>query len=477
METHDAEAQPADAGPETPEIASPLLDLREKPPEPLAPSPQALGIWELAWPTIVAGAMQTLVRWIDLKMVGDLGVEAVAGVAAGGHVYWLIQSIVMAVTTGLVALVARAIGARDPGLADATLRQGMVLGTVFGLVSMVAVYPMLSFAIAIYGVEPLVVDYGASYLLWLIIGNVPFTLVFVFGSALRAAGDARTPLFIGLFANALNVFLNWVLIYGHLGVPAFGVAGAGMASSLAMVAQVVVFWWLWARHSLLLRPTEARFTPDLRLWRRIMHIGYPAALEGLLWHAGLFGFMRIMSAFGTAEFTAYQIGAQILALSFLPGSGFAMAASTLVGQHLGDRQPDRAASSGWRSLWLSIGAMTALGAVLIATGEPVARWFLDNDEVVALTVDFIWVMGIAQPFMAVEFTLGGALRGAGDTRYPLMVVFIGLFLCRLGPAAALFYWFDASVQVIWCALLLDYAIKALLLIERFRRGHWKTIEV
>ena len=122
-------------------------------------------------------------------------------------------------------------------------------------------------------------------------------------------------------------------------------------------------------------------------------------------------------------------------------------------------------------------AMSALGAVLIATGEPIARWFLDNDEVVALTVDFIWVMGIAQPFMAIEFTLGGALRGAGDTRYPLLVVFIGLFLCRLGPAAALFYWFDASVQVIWCALLLDYAIKALLLIERFRRGHWKTIEV
>jgi putative MATE family efflux protein len=477
METHDADARPDDAGLDQPEIASDLLDLRDKPPEPLAPSPQALGIWELAWPTIVAGAMQTLVRWVDLKMVGDLGVEAVAGVAAGGHVYWLIQSVVMAVTTGLVALVARAVGGRNPVLADATLRQGIVMGTLFGLGTMFAVLPVLSFAIEIYGVEQLVVDYGAEYLLWLALGNVPFTLTFVFGSALRAAGDARVPLFIGLFANALNIFLNWVLIYGNLGAPALGVAGAGMASSLAMAAQVVVFWWLWGSGRLLMKPTEARFAPDFVLWRRILRIGYPAALEGLLWHAGLFGFMRIMSAFGTAEFTAYQIGAQVLALSFLPGSGFAMAASTLVGQHLGNHQPDRAAASGWHSLWLSIGAMTVLGAILMATAEPVARWFIDNDEVVALTVDFIWIMGVAQPLMAVEFTLGGALRGAGDTRYPLLVIFIGLFLCRLAPATLLAYWFGAPIQWIWCALILDYGVKAVLLIRRFRRGYWRTVEV
>ncbi len=467
----------AEARLDSPELASELLDLRDRPLEPLAPSPQALGIWKLAWPTIVAAAMQTLVRWVDLKMVGDLGVQAVAGVAAGGHVYWLIQSVVMAVTTGLVALVARAVGAGDERLADATLRQCIVLGTVFGLISLLVVLPFRDFAIAIYGVEPLVVAYGGEYLLWLLVGNVPFTLTFVFGSALRAAGDSRTPLLIGLFANALNLFLNWVLIYGHLGAPALGVAGAGMASSLAMLFQVIVFWWLWGQGWLLMRPTEERFAPRIDIWGRILRIGYPAALEGALWHAGLFGFMRIMSGFGTEEFTAYQIGAQILALSFLPGSGFAMAAATLVGQHLGNRHPERAAAAGWRSLWASIGAMTALGAVLIARAEPIARWFIDDAEVVSLTVDFIWILGVAQPLMAVEFTLGGALRGAGDTRFPLLVIFIGLFLCRLTPALLAAYVWGATIQLIWCALLLDYAMKAVLLTERFRRGRWREIEV
>jgi putative MATE family efflux protein len=473
-------SSPPDDAPEIedrPEIASDLLDLRDKPPEPLAPSPQALGVWELAWPTIIAGAMQTMVRWVDLKMVGDLGIEAVAGVAAGGQVYWLIQSIVMAVTTGLVALVARAVGSRDDALADSALRQGIVLGCVFGAASLAVSLPFTAWAIAIYGVEQGVVDYGSEYLAWLLLGNIPFTLTFVFGAALRAAGDVRTPLYVGLFANVLNVFLNWVLIYGHLGAPALGVTGAALASSSAMLFQVVVFWILWRRSSLILRPGSANFAPDLVMWRRLMRIGYPAALEGALWHVGLLLFLRIMSVYGTEAFTAYQIGAQILSLAFLPGSGFAMAASTLVGQHLGDRQPDRAAASAWRSLRGAILSMTLLGAILIALSEPLARWFLDDEHVVRLTSDFIWVLGAVQPLMAIEFTLGGALRGAGDTRFPLFTIFFGLMICRVIPAAILAYVFHAPVQVVWCALILDYLVKGALLIWRFRRGVWRRIEV
>ena len=473
----DEHTPPAGPGRDTPELASELLDLRDKPPEPLAPSPQALGVWELAWPTIVASATQTLVRWADLKMVGDLGVEAVAGVSAGGLVYWLLQSIVMAVTTGLVALVARAVGARDERLADETLKQSIVLGTLFGLGTLVALLPFTDALIAIYGVEPLVVSYGSEYLVFLLLGNVPFTLTFVFASALRAAGDARTPLWIGVIANVLNVFLNWVLIYGHLGAPALGVAGAGLASSLAMLFQVLLFWPLWLGRRTILRPTRASFRPDTRLWRRIMHIGYPAALEGVLFHLGLFAFMRIITIYGTAEFTAYQVGAQILAFSFLPGLGFTSAAATLVGQHLGDGQAQLAARAGWRSTLGAIATMSGLGAAIIALAEPIARWFIDDAEVVPLIVDFIWILGAVQPLMAIEFALGGALRGAGDTRFPLLTIFIGLFMCRLAPASVAALVFGASIQVVWSCLILDYLIKAILLVARFQRGRWKQIEV
>ena len=466
-----------DDRPEVPEIASELLDLREKPAEPLAPSPHALGVWELAWPTILAALTQTLVRWVDIKMVGSLGTEAVAAVGAGGMVYWFMQSVVMAVTTGLVAIVARAYGAKNMHLADSAFRQSIVLGTLFGVVTLVVGLPLRFWAIRIYGVDEVVTAFGGSYLGWLLAGNVPFTLGFVFASALRAAGDSRTPLVVGILANLLNVFLNWVLIYGHLGSPALGVAGAGMASSIAMVFQMAIFWALWGRSRLLLRPSGARFAIDLSMWRRIMHIGYPAMIEGAFWHVGILLFMRLMSLYGTAEFAAYNIGAQILALSFLPGHGFAVAASTLVGQHLGEGSPDRAARSGWRSLLGGMLVLSLNGFVLVTFSEPIARWFLDDPVVVPLTVDFIFILGLAQPMMAVEFVIGGALRGAGDTRFPLGVLFLGLFLCRLIPATLAALYFDASIQIVWSALILDYSTKAILLAVRFHRGRWKLIEV
>jgi putative MATE family efflux protein len=458
------------------EIASELVDLHDELPEPLAPSPESLGVWELAWPTIAASLLQTLVRWVDVKMVGDLGRDAVAAVSAGGQIYWLIQSAVMAVSTGIVALVARFFGGRDLASADATLKQAIWLGALFGAVTMLPM-PWAHLGISVYGVEESVVRHGEAYVFWLLAGNVPFTLSFVFAAALRAAGDVRTPLWIGALTNLLHVALNWLLIYGNAGFPRLGVAGAGMSSSLSMAFQLGVFWWLWRAKQLALEPTAISFRPDLALWRRILRIGWPATVEGAVWHAGLLVFMRLMSRYGTAEFAAYNIGAQILSLSFLPGHGFASAAATLVGQHLGDGQPARAARSGWRSLAASILSMLAFGVVIVVYAEPLARWFIDDDEVVALTVDFIWILFAVQPLMAVEFTLGGALRGAGDTRFPLACVFFGLFVCRLVPATLAAVVFHAPIQIVWSALVFDYAIKAALLGWRFWRGRWKTLEV
>ena len=122
-------------------------------------------------------------------------------------------------------------------------------------------------------------------------------------------------------------------------------------------------------------------------------------------------------------------------------------------------------------------ALSLNGTLIIAFAAPIARLFIADPHVVSLTVDFIWVLGVSQPLMAVEFAAGGALRGAGDTRYPLVVVFLGLFLFRLLPATLAAYVFGAPIQWVWCALILDYFVKAMLLAIRFARGRWTAIEV
>jgi putative MATE family efflux protein len=440
-------------------------------------APTGLGVWGLAWPTIVGFGAQTLVRFADFAMVGPLGPEALAAVGLGGQVYWLVQAVANLVPTGLAAIMARAVGARDSALADRVLRQGILLSGLLAVITTIVGLPISERAIEIYGVEPRVVELGSDYLYWLIWGTVPFSLTFVFGAALRAAGDVRIPLYIGLGTNVVNILLNWVLIYGNLGAPALGVSGAAIASSISMLLQLLLFWWMWTSRRLVLVPGPSGWRLDRELIRRINTIGYPAAIEQMLFQIGLLGFQRIMSLYGTAAIAAYNVGAQILSFSFIPGVGFATAAATLVGQHLGKREPEEAARSGWRSTGGAVASMTVMGLLVIAFAEPLAGIFTDDADVRAKTVDFIWILGLVQPLMAIEFAVGGSLRGAGDTFFPMVTIFIGLFLVRLIPAAIAGFVFHAPLQLVWCALVGDYAIKAVLLITRFRRGRWKTLEV
>lgn len=446
--------------------------------EPSPPTaPEGLGVWALAWPTIVSFGAQTFVRFADFAMVGDLGPDALAAVGLGGQVYWLVQSLVNLAPMGLAAILARAWGARDFEQVDLVLRQSLLLGAATGVAITLCGLPFSDALIRVYGVDEAVVRLGGDYVFWLLAGTLPFSVSFVFGAALRAAGDVHTPLWAGIATNLVNVALNWVLIYGHLGAPALGVAGAGIASSLSMGFQAVLFGWLWWARRLVLEPGGARFAPDPSMLRRIAYIGYPAAIEQAAFQVGLLGFQRIMSLYGTAAIAAYNVGAQILSFSFIPGIGFATAAGTLVGQHLGEGRPDAAARSGWRANLGAVASMSLMGGLIVAFAEPLARVFTDDAHVVALTVDFIWILGLVQPLMAMEFAIGGALRGAGDTFFPMVTIFVGLFGVRLLPAFALISFTDASIQLVWCALILDYATKAVLLVTRFRRGAWKVLEV
>jgi putative MATE family efflux protein len=208
--------------------------------------------------------------------------------------------------------------------------------------------------------------------------------------------------------------------------------------------------------------------------RQLIDIGYPAGVEQLVFQLGFFAFLWLVGYYGTAAFAAYGIGVQILSLSFVVGFGFSIAGATLVGQHLGAKDPQGAVRHGWRATGMAIASMVILSIVIIAFAEEIARFLIDDDEVVRLTVIFIYILGIAQPLMAIEFTLGGCLRGAGDTRYPLKTTLAGLIGARVG-LAALFTVLGLTVVWIYAALIGDYIVKAVMLVRRFKSGKWQQI--
>jgi putative MATE family efflux protein len=437
----------------------------------------ALGVWQLAWPTMVSFALQSAVGLVDFLFVASLGSEAVAAVGVAHQFYFAQFSVLAAVTTGSVALVARATGAGEAGEADRVLRMSALLALLLGS-ALLLVIPFADSVVAAFGVEPAVVERGASYLRILLAFNPPFALGVALGMGVRGAGDARTPLAVGVLVNAVNVVLNYGLVYGRLGLPQLGTDGSALGTGVAMTVGAAVWVSLWATDQLAVPRLAWRAGLAAPLARRILRIGVPTFVEQAVWQLGLMLFLRIVAQYGTAPVSAYLIGVRILSFSFVPGLGFSMAGGTLVGQHLGAGQPALAMRAGWRATAGAVSVMAVVGFAIVVLSRPIAGWFgATGQTTVDLTVTFIYILGAAQPLMAVEFALGGSLRGAGDTRFPLFAILTGLFAARLTGALLVSQVLGGSVVAVWSCLLADYAVKATLLSLRFASGAWQRVRV
>jgi putative MATE family efflux protein len=428
------------------------------------------GVWALAWPAILGNLLNSTVGLVDIKIVGVLGPAAVAAVTTGNRLFFVIMAVLMAVTTGTTALVARAWGANDRDEAERVTRASLwlcvALALALSVVGIVFAHPIAG----IFRLEAETVELAALFIRWLCFFQVSFAIFFVLATALRAAGDTRTPLWIGAFANVVNVVFAYGLVNGRFGLPRLGVAGAAIAAGIAFTTAAVVTAALWGLGGLRVGVGPPRSLERDRV-ARLLRIGYPAGLEQGVWQGGFLVFLWIVSLYGTAPYAAYGIGVSILSFSFVVGFGFSIAAATLVGQHLGAGNPDGAARSGWQAMGLSVGVMVVFGTAIVLFARPIARFLIDDPDVVRLTVIFIYVLGSVQALMAVEFTLAGALRGAGDTRFPLFTVLCGLFGARIA-LAALFAWLGLPVEWVFGALIADYVVKASLLIWRFRSRRW-----
>jgi putative MATE family efflux protein len=432
-------------------------------------------IWQLAWPAILTNLLQSTVGLVGVGIVGRrLGAEAVAATGIGNRIFFFQQVVLMAVTAGTTALVARAWGAGQRGEAERVTRTSLWL--CLGLAAALAV-PSIVFADALAGIFRLDAEtheLTATYIRWISLSTPFLAANFAIGTALRAAGDTLTPLGLGALTMGVNVVALYALVFGALGMPALGVKGAAIASDVALGAGALATVALWLRGALRIGFGTPGGDFEPARVRRLVRIGTPAGIEQAAFQIGFTAFIWIVALYGNAANAAYQIGVQILSFSFLVGLGFSIAASTLVGQNLGAGDPVSAERSGWRAMWLAIGVMVFFGTSIIWFAEPIARVLIDDDEVVRLAVVFIRLLGSVQALMAIEFTLGGALRGAGDTRFPLFVVLAGMVVMRLGTAFTL-RGLGFSVEWIYAALIADYVVKAVMLVGRFRGGRWKDV--
>jgi putative MATE family efflux protein len=423
-------------------------------------------------PTIAGNVLFSSVAMIQTKFVGSLGAQAVAAVGVGQRAFFALQAILTAIGVGTAALVARSWGAGDRSEAARVTMASVLLAAVASMTVML-IGGFFSPAIAgWFGLDPATTHLAAQNIFWMAIFIGGFAVDIILCGALRATGDVWTPLGFVAAVNIINVPLLYAFVLGHLGAPAMGAPGAAFATGLSLSLGGVVLLTLWMRQRL-----SIRFAGGLRShgehFKRLIKIGSPAALEQAVLQIGFFVFLIVIGNFyGTEAFAAYNVGVNMLNIAMVIGMGFSIAGSTLVGQNLGAGDVAAAKRSGWRACMLAMASMATLGVLISINAETLARFFLGDDAVtVQRAIELTHILAAMLPLLGIDMAIGGSLRGAGDTRFPLFSTFAGLIGMRCG-LAALFAWMELPVVWVYGSMIGDYVLKASLLIWRFKSGRW-----
>jgi len=432
----------------------------------------------LAWPAMAEMLLMTLTHMVDMIMVGQLGPAAIAAVGLSTQPMFLLLGLFQALASGGTALVARAVGAGDDRLANAIARQAAVATLLFGLLVGAAGWALSPAVPRLMGAELAVQGPAADYFRIIMLSMPIVTLTFVLGAVLRGSGDTRTPMQVNAAANLVNVAGNYVLIFGHLGFPALGVTGAALATAGArgLAGLLLLAWLLSGRRRIHLSLRES-YRPQRELLRRILRVGVPAALEQLVMRAGQVVFIRLVAGLGTAVLAAHQIALSVEWLAFMPSLGFGMAAATLVGQGIGASRPEWSEKAAYETRRIGILVLTAIGIGLLFFGEAIVRLYTKDPEVVAMGAQALRIMAVTQPFMAVNFIMAGALRGAGDTRWPLLTTATGIWGVRVLLGYLLAVLAGLGLAGAWMAMAADHMVRATLLTLRFRAGRWKRLSI
>ena len=437
-------------------------------------------VFGLAWPVIVENLLQTAVGMVDLLMVSRLGAAAIAGVGIGTQVLFVILMSIGALAVSTTALVARRTGEQRPAEASRVLKQSVLLALAAGVLLALCGIPAAEHIVRLLGAESTVVTLGGSYLRITFLFSGFLIASFVLGAGLRGVGDSRKPMLAAMLINVVNISLDYVLIFGHLGFPALGVEGAAWASALgrtAGAAALAVFLLRSVSRQRLSLLGREGWRPNLDILRRLVQIGLPSLIEGLSRSLGFLMFSTIVIGLGTTVFAAQRVVFALMSLSFMPGFAFGIAASALTGQALGAERPDRARRVTWFAVRSALLWMGSLAVLFFFGGPWLILPFTSDPEIVRIGAAGLKVLAFGQPFFACSMVLAGALRGAGDTRFPMLIASLGMWAVRL-PLA---WWFALGLgwglPGAFASFALGSALEATIMTWRYRRGHWTDIKV
>lgn len=427
-------------------------------------------VWKLAGPNIASNILMVSISFAHLWIVAPFGPEASAAVVTGGRVHFLLMAASMALSVATTAVVARAWGAEDTEEASEATTSSLTLAVLISFFLGAITYVLADWIVGLFNLDSVSSQLAVDYVRPAAILNIVFSLALTVATAFRAIGDVVRPLRFSAFATIFGTMGSYVLVHGSFGLPEMGIPGIPWGTAFGQLFVVAWFTLRWLTRAYPLFPTTHAIFDTNRL-TQLARIGAPAALEQVIIQTSFVLFMILVAGYGTAAFAAYGIGITILSICIVVGMGFGAASATLSGQNLGARDPEAARANGWLAMKMAIAMMSLMALASFLFRQELAALLSIDPDVRAHTEYFIIILAIIQPLMAIEFAIGSALRGGGETRFPLIVTFAGIIIGRFS-FGFLVLALDGPVEAMYAVIIADYAVKAVLLIGRFRSDKW-----
>ncbi len=441
-----------------------------------------LTILTLAWPTMLEQLLQTAVQYIDTAMVGSLGTSATAAVGATSTVAWLVGSTISAVGVGFLSFIARSCGAGNKTAAAHATSQAVLVTLLLGSTLTVLLAVVSPWVPVWMQVDKGVQAAASKYFLILYLPMLPRTASILFGTVLRAAGDTKTPMKVGLMVNLLNVVGNFLLIYPTRNISLFGleftmygadlgVIGAALASALSFcfggIYITVVLW----RHPLV-SPKGLPLKPDKTILLPCMKVALPNMLQRFGTSMGYVAFASMINTLGEASTAAHTIANTVESAFYIPGYGMQTAAATLAGNAYGAGEKERIRELARMFMVIETVLMILSGAALFASAPALVGLFSDSTQVISLGSTVLRMVALSEPFFGISIILEGMMLGVGNTRQPFVYNLLGMWGVRIVGTAICTRFFGGGLAAAWGCMIAHNLLLCALFIYSYWRKTW-----
>ena len=441
-------------------------------------------VWKIAWPTMLTNAIGGLQGMVDHVLVGNIvGYKANAAIGVSWQIFIVVIVFISSLFTGMSVLVARFAGAGDEEKVNRTIYQAFLTAIFISVGIMAPVGYFISPALLnLVNAAPEVRAEALPFLRIMFVFSAGMTIFFMFSTALRSAGDARTPMLLGLSMTVLNLLFNIVFIRGLGPIPAFGTKGAAIGTCIASgLVGLYALWQLWTGGWVISIPRGGGYGPDWTIIRSIFKFGLPTGIQGIAMNVGgvlMLSFIGSLAQSAAAQAAFAVSYTQLFSLVTWTSVGLMGAAAAVAGQNLGAKKPDRAEAAVHVAAQFGFGGAALVGIFfLFFPRQLLAIFGMEDPVVVEIGVQLMRVLSVSGLLIAVALTYTGGLQGTGDTRSPLYISIISQVVVPLGICFVIQQTATLDPIDIWIAIFAGHATRCVLSVIRFRQGKWRGIAV